>query len=557
MSDTAPVIPKVNKEKKWTLMFFFASDNSLSPSTLPQVKAIKAAGHSDEANVLVYFDPNKKGAPTRVFAINDDPQPQIASTGSDPVITVLSSDYLKPDDIKQFRGNDSQKFAASLANSKGLEAADALEQFLGFCREAYPAEHYMLFLLGHGLVVGRDSFLPDDNPESAIGLKTLGGILGGFKKKPGKGTLELIAMHSCSMSAVEIAYQLKDTAKYMLASQGLSFVGSWPYRQLLTKIYNDIKQPGVDVDSLVRRLYTQCIQYGVDFMHAGYSSDMCLCSLDESRVDALTKPIANLSEALQAGITIPRCRDLIVLAHWRSQSYWQETYTDLCDFCLCLTRLCRDPFTTSGEVGSFEADVKRRAIIKACETVIETLKPEKGPVVCTDYVGPDLQFSHGLSIYFPWSDPREDENDKIIKHYEKYAFTEAFTEQQRWLTFLDLYFDKTKRPDRIFEERRANPTSSPYAVQSYLTLIDTLRQTFPAATVTTTRDFFPTGTLEGKVTPPDSTGGACSCASMRNYSREFSMSPGATSVFDNTKLNSSSASGSPDQSSQQGGPPQP
>ena len=36
------------KKKQWTLMFFFASDNTLSPSTLPQLKAIKAAGPSDQ-----------------------------------------------------------------------------------------------------------------------------------------------------------------------------------------------------------------------------------------------------------------------------------------------------------------------------------------------------------------------------------------------------------------------------------------------------------------------------------------------------------------------------
>ncbi len=418
----------------------------------------------------------------------------------------------------------------------------------------------MLFLVGHGLVVGRDAFLPDDNPVSAIGLRTLGQILNDFKSKPGKGVLELVGMHSCSMSAIEIAYELQDTASFMLASQGLSFVGAWPYRQLLTKIYHDIDlTDGADIPALVRRLHTLCIQYSVDFMHAGYSADMCLCSLKADHVQALTKPISNLSQALQDGMTIPRCRDLIVLAHWKSQSYWQETYTDLCDFCLCLKRLCRDPFRDQGDGrGAFEDDVKRIAIIKACDAVIDILKPESanGPLVCTDYVGPDLQFSHGLSIYFPWSDPREDENDNVIMQYAGYAFTEELTAQQTWLKFLKLYFDKTKRPDRIIEEQAADITSK-YGELGYQTLITNLRQNFPAVTATATRDFFPMSVLEGKVSPPDSTGGACSCASMKNHSRLFSMSPGAATVFDNTKLKTTSASGGTGQSDQTGGPPQP
>lgn len=536
MTDTQVTTPQSNENEKWTVMFFFASDNTLSPSALPQLKAIKAAGRSEDVKVLVYFDPNEKGAPTRVFAINEDPASAAASSG----ITVLASDYLEPKNI-QPKGADSKAFLDSLQPPNDeLKADTALEQFLGFCSEAYPADHYMLFLVGHGLVVGRDAFLPDDNPTSAIGLKKLGEILNRFNHKIGKDKLHLIGMHSCSMSSVEIAYELKGTACYMLASQGLSFVGAWPYRQLVTKIYNDIALAGkTDVPALMKGLQTLCIQYSVDFMHAGYSSDMCLCSLDENRVNALNKPISALSQALQDGMTLPRCRDLIVLAHWRAQSYWQETYTDLCDFCLCLKRLCKDPFD---DKKSFDADVKRMAIINACDTVIETLKPDcTGPIVCTDYVGPDLQYSHGLSIYFPWSEPRADENDKVMDQYTDYAFTEALTAQPTWLQFLKTYFNKTERPNRMKEEQA--DTASKYSEPGYITLMDKLDDSFPAMTVTSTRDFSSTTVLEGKVSPPDSTGGACSCASMRNYSRDFSMSPGAATVFENTKLKTSSASG--------------
>jgi hypothetical protein len=569
MNETQATAAKPEK-KKWTLMFFFASDNTASPSMLPQLKAIKAAGVNVDTNVLVYFDPNEKGAPTRVFHVNKDGQAPATSSG-ELSITVLSSDYLNPGDIKKLSGAETQAFADSLLVSDTLNAIGALKGFLGFCRESYPAEHYMLFLVGHGLVVGRDAFLPDDNPDSAIGLKTLGGILKDFNTKIGEDKLELIGMHSCSMSAVEVAYELKGKAKYMLGSEGLSFVGSWPYRQLLTKIYENLGNGDVNVGALAKSLHKLCIEYSVDFMHAGYSSDMCLCSLETERIDALTKPISQLSEALQDGMKDARCRDLIILAHWKSQSYWQETYTDLCDFCLCLSRLCKDPIkdpdpSEKGKV-SFERreyDRRRTALIEACQTVINRLKPECdrlepkkenqpiGPIVCADYVGPDVQYSYGLSIYFPWSEPRADKNDQIIRNYGKYAFTAQWTAPQTWLKFLDVYFGKTERPDRVSEEER-NKEPSKYHEQGYKTLIENLRKSFSPTATVRSRDFFPTSTLEGKVTPPDSTGGACSCASMKNYSRKFSLSPGAATVFDNTKLKSSSASSSANQSNPKGG----
>lgn len=550
-------------KKKWTLMFFLASDNTLSPSTLSQLKAIKAAGSQMDTNVLVYFDPNEKGAPTRVFKINkDDKTAQSLSSSGDsdePLVSVLTRDTINPTMISGLPGSQSQQFGSSLLNTDELEACQALGNFLGFCRESYPAEHYMLFLLGHGLVVGRDAFLPDDNPDSAIGLKTLGQILTTFSNaiRAQGDVLELIAMHSCSMSGIEIAYELKGTASYMLASQGISFVGSWPYRQLLTKIFKTVQKSGdnVDVLELIKSLQSLCIQYSADFMYAGYSADNCLCSLNEKHLQGLTAPIRGLSLALKDGLKDRRCRELIVLAHWKSQSYWQETYSDLYDFCLCLRRLCDQPKREPQDQRrqSFarrEYDMKRIAIIDACNAVIAKLRPQSGsqtdgPVVCADFIGPDCQYSHGLSIYFPWSDPVADENDRVLGNYEDYVFTQEVG-PEHWLEFLKTYFTDTRREDRLTEDHKYRDEDVTYQTEpDYMNALNTARTSFAAAVATNTHEFMSTSALEGKVSPPDSGGGACSCASTKNYSRDFSMSPGVSTVFGGRKPRTATAASVP------------
>ncbi|HET6852932.1 MAG TPA: clostripain-related cysteine peptidase [Pyrinomonadaceae bacterium] len=543
----------INTEKKnWTLMFFLASDNTLSPSTLSQLKAIKAAGSQLNANVLVYFDPNEKGAPTRVFEINKEDKKQgISNIGNPdgPLVSVLTRDSLSPEYISNLPGPLSKQFGASLQNVDALQAYEALENFLGFCRESYSADNYMLFLLGHGLVVGRDAFLPDDNPDSAIGLKTLGNILRTFSTEVGQQgqTLQLVGMHSCSMSSVEVAYELKGTAKYMLAAQGISFVGSWPYRQMLVKIYNAIEHADdVNVPELVKSLHSLCIQYSADFMYAGYSADMCLCSLEPARIERLTEPISKLAQALIEGLENPRCKEVILLAHWKSQSYWQETYTDLYDFCLCLRRLCAHPErqhvpeqANPMQFKRREYDRKRIAIIDGCNAVIEKLKPQnggplEGPVVCTDFIGPDCQYSHGLSIYFPWAQPLEDENDRVLENYQDYAFTGGLTNGP-WLTFLESYFVATQREDRLSEERRYADEDTAYQNDpGYQRALNIARETFADAVATDRHEFTPTSVLEGKVSPPDA-GGACACASTKNYSRAFSMSRGVATVFEGGK----------------------
>src|SRR5687768_17342160 len=107
-----------NTDKKWTLMFFFASDNTLSPSTLSQLKAIKAAGPHVDTNVVVYFDPNEKGAPTRVFENNKDdkggPTLPTATISDGPLVSVLTRENITPADISRLPGKASQSFASSL-----------------------------------------------------------------------------------------------------------------------------------------------------------------------------------------------------------------------------------------------------------------------------------------------------------------------------------------------------------------------------------------------------------------------------------------------------------
>ena len=550
-----------DNDTQWTLMFFFASDNTLSPSTLSQLKAIKASGPHAKTKVIVYFDPNEKGAPTRVFEINKDDQGEATASGTTEseasLVSVLTRDNVNLTDIEKSPGEESQNFASSLKTVDKLTADTALSQFLAYCRETYPAQHYMLFLVGHGLVVGRDAFLPDDNPDSAIGLKTLGGILQAFsgQLKQNGQVLELIGMHSCSMSAVEVAYQLKGTANYMLASQGLSFVGSWPYRQILATIYEAIDGgEGANVLKLTKKLHRLCIHYSVDFMYAGYSADLCLCSLDSKRVEKLTAPISTLAKALTSGLEHERCRELIVLAHWRSQSYWQETYTDLYDFCLCLRRLCNERPRDRQDANrrqfvKREYDVKRIEIIEACTQVITTLQPASrnqgnGPVECVDFIGPDAQYSHGLSIYFPWSEPLSDENDHVIENYDGYTFTDALRAGAgSWLDFLGHYFYKTKREDRLAEERTFKDEEWRYQQDpAYKQALEIARSGFqPAMVGFGGSDVIPTGILEGKVSPPDAGGGGCTCASTKNYSRELSMSEGVSTVFAVPKSSSAGA----------------
>src|SRR5262249_5944396 len=149
----------------------------------------------------------------------------------------------------------------------------------------FPAKNYILFLMGHGQIVANDAFLPDSDDGSAITLVDLGTILKEFSAEVRKNEAEfhLVGFHSCSMNSIEVAYELQETARYMLGSQGLTFANSAPYRQILKKIFLAISRaenrsapangyPNKTVREILDGLQDLTFYAMVDFWLAGFSS---------------------------------------------------------------------------------------------------------------------------------------------------------------------------------------------------------------------------------------------------------------------------------------------
>jgi hypothetical protein len=527
-------------------MFFFGGDNDLSPLIVPQIKAIKDAGFEQDTEVLVYFDTNERGIPTQIYNVNNKrkgrkgrPQTEIGD-GRDPFARVISEDRIEIDSANAPSGSHAAALKKGIENPDSLSAFEALKEFVGFCVENHSAEHYVLVLVGHGMIVANDSFLPDDSPKSAISLKQLADCLKAFPVTGAESSLDLLALHSCSMSSLELSYELKGLARYLLASQGMSFVGSWPYRQLLKKAFNSIDgpKPKTDVPSdnseqfslapsavlgLLESIFYLCYHNSRDYAAAGYSLDLALTNLNRNAVTGIKEPIQGLVKELNSALETPRGRELVLLAHWESQSYWQEDYTDLFDFCFCLRRMCITDIESSA---SEEATAMQRGLLTAASRICTYLTPHASRaekdletrfarlVVHSANIGFTYQYSHGLSVYFPWSEPLGDVEKSIINNYKNYAFHTEF-ENDSWFSFLETYFNLTKRRPRA-EELPLPKEASEIGAASF---------NFGLEGVNTFNDLItlegdpnkPTPAMSDPNKPSPRTGGACECPSIKNY----------------------------------------
>src|SRR5436305_13881259 len=130
----------MNGTNEWTLIFYFAGDNLLSPGMVSQLKAIKDSGFHENATVLVYFDPGERGAPTRLFEVNrhrkEKKNFQIGDE-NDPFVRNLIEDEI----TAEMLGRREKGLRRELKTSDTLSAVKSLTNFLNFCVHERPAEH--------------------------------------------------------------------------------------------------------------------------------------------------------------------------------------------------------------------------------------------------------------------------------------------------------------------------------------------------------------------------------------------------------------------------------
>ncbi|HJT28017.1 MAG TPA: clostripain-related cysteine peptidase [Pyrinomonadaceae bacterium] len=643
----------MNEEREWTVMFYLASDNPLAPGTIQHLKAIKNAGYHPEVNVLAQFDPHTVNLPVHVFDVNsiekmkNPNKANIGFAGNDPFVRNLVTDKLWPDDVQKLlkealkKRNIDMPFRLPVPPEKlseELAPKDSLEVFLEFCQKNYPARHYMLFMVGHGVIVGNELFLRDEHVATtrqgnsrpvSLSLVDLANILDKFNDRLSKHQqLEMIGFHACSMSGAEVAFQLQGKANYMLAAQGPTYNGAWPYRQILIRLFNDLnssknftkgelpdgivdlvkrgtnpfskfirsrlngngtrelleehvlgKQPApklvgaltdelnallddpklskefmrkkltamrndppstikvdeldgkdlrrinrqlilravprINVKRLCKKIFAYCLFNSFDFQLAGYSCDLTLCDLN--KVGELQEPVSNLVKALLKGLRFSRrtnnsiVRELMILAHWEAQSFFQEQYTDLYDYCFRLRTNCE-----AERIKNPSRPTQRllQEIENACKDVMTVLKRGKhnddnGIIVRSEFAGPAYQYAHGLSVFFPWSEPVA--NPMWKKLYRRFAFKET-----KWQQFLKLYFAETMRKPAGDE---VNDVEPPFIAKNLDSDLLELVQALATQVFNDDGQLGPAGSRDplGVAGSRDPQGDDCDCVSIKNY----------------------------------------
>lgn len=332
---------------------------------------------------------------------------------------------------------------------------EELAQFIWWGVKNYKAQHYMVVFSGDGGGVNSD-FLPSIlKPGRKIRAYDLTDVFRRVNKLAKQDIMfDIVGFDSCMMSMVEIGHGLRRHARYIVGSQGNEDDMGWPFAEILQPL---TAHPGMKPIELATNTVDQYNFYYLDYaLIAGASA--CLSAFRVDKMNSLAAAVrVFVREALAL---LPRnCKRqttsqrifiaLLVHSHWVAQTFRQDQFTDLYDFCDCFVAQARTMMKTHARILR-----QLRPVVEACEHIKEVIcqtsdcdENNGSAVVRSCSVGSRYQYSHGISIYFPWN--------RLEEHYypgDKFEHPEIkpdyFGIRTGWSKFIERYIECSQRPRR-------------------------------------------------------------------------------------------------------------
>jgi hypothetical protein len=454
------------KKATWTVMVYLAGDNNLTSECMFALTEMKKALPGKQINVIAQFDPRDEYLPTHRYEIN--------RKGSDSTLfdDIIDEAHYNPATGEVEFKNESAR-ARSLAARRAKRSVEVkrlfadvedlstlsfietdtrddtdtgspstLYNFLSFCIQEYPADHYLVVLSGHAGGVETDYLLKDESSKGSLTFNEMKQVFRELRQDLEGKSLDIVGMDNCLMSMSEICYELRDVVDIVVGCESFSPASGWPYRQIVERLRKEFvgnktsKRKSFKVKA-AKAIVEEYVNYYSPYWMSGMSVSQS--ALDLRRAEELRLHVDSLAavmeqelkkeefEANRLGKRRSRGRsfkDNLVLAHWETQSYNGERFVDLVDFCVCLEER-KPPAAVARSCKEMRRFISEEFVLKSC------------------YSGAAYQYSYGVSIYFPWA--------QVLAKYQNLEFVRE-SNGAGWLSFLRTYTQLTRRKPRGFVE---------------------------------------------------------------------------------------------------------
>jgi hypothetical protein len=351
---TGCFVPPVPSIPEWTVMIYLDSDNNLESAGINDINEMEMVGSSSKVNIVVQADripgydiSNSDWTNTRRYHITQD---------SDPFL--INSEF---NDLEELNMGEPQ----------------TLIDFATWAVTEYPAKKYLLVIWNHGggfrspaysKGIGQD----DTSGKDTITMPELEDALFAISIQAGKN-IDIVGMDACFMAMAEVAYQIKDYADIIVASEESEPNDGWPYDTILAQLAANPTMSSTQLAADIVDKYTDSYPL----------NEVTQSAIDLSYMDDLAGQLSSMADAIRSDTLTSKDTYLNAANFSQHYSDYYHDFIDLYDF-------CSKVFYYSN---NFE--VKAIALI-----VQQTLL---NAVINSDYNGGSVSGSKGLSIYFPYT----------------------------------------------------------------------------------------------------------------------------------------------------------
>lgn len=233
-----------------------------------------------------------------------------------------------------------------------MGSGDTLTKFIEFCNDNYPATHKMLLFTNHGggwreNPAAKKSRLEKIGVTKAVCWDETDGddclytseIRTAVTNAMGATRLDVIAYDACLMAMVEVAFEMKDIADYMIASEETIPGFGFPYTQILDALPSDLNaytpvQFGQNIINEYYAAYTS----GGSVEETDFTDNTATLSLIQlNQITALTTAINSFGSALNTANGSNANMNMRII----SETFANSDYVDIKNYCsnetLCTT----------------------------------------------------------------------------------------------------------------------------------------------------------------------------------------------------------------------------
>jgi len=339
-------------------MIYLDADNNLESAGINDINEMEMVCSSSKVNIVVQADripgydiSNSDWTTTRRYYITQD---------SDPFL--INSEF---NDLGELNMGNPQ----------------TLVDFASWAITEYPAKKYLLVIWNHGggfrspAYTTKDIAWDDTSGGDKITMSELEYALLAISAQMGKN-IDIVGMDACLMAMTEVAYQIKDYADILVASEESEPNDGWPYDTILAQLATNPTMSSTQLSADIVDKYIYFYPF----------DEVTLSAIDLSYMDTLAGQLSSLAQTIKGDSITPSNKYIIAAnnSQYYSQSpyAWEKDFIDLYDFCNKLLFY------------SNNTSVKNIA-----QSIQQTLNYA---IINSDYNGESVSGSKGLSIYFPW-----------------------------------------------------------------------------------------------------------------------------------------------------------